>query len=120
MSRWGGVQDLVSFFFTLVSGTAIGVLISVPMLLDAAIVQQLAIVGGVIGAARGFMVSHQLSWRDWLIRLEIKHANHQPRSVVLEYGIIGVMWIHGFWTALLVGSCRFILGFRRFNYLAES
>jgi len=76
--------------FTLVSGTAIAVLISVPFTLDAPILQQLAIGGGVIGAVRGFMVSRQLSWRDWLIRLESNTPTTSPGRLFLSMVLLGL------------------------------
>lgn len=81
--------------FTLISGTAIGVLIGVPLTLDAAILQQLAIVGGIIGAARGFIASRRLSWRDWLIRLESNTPTTSPGRL--------------FWSMVLLGFCGFMV-----------
>jgi|GEM_PF-2219303 len=81
--------------FTLVSGTTIGVLIGFPLTLDATLLQQFAIVGGVIGAARGFIVSRHLSWRDWLIRLESNTPTTSPGRL--------------FWSTVLLGLCGFML-----------
>ncbi len=65
---WGVGVSLI--LLSAISGASLGILIVAPITFEWAILQQLAIAGSVIGAARGYLLNRQLTWRDWLRRLE--------------------------------------------------
>ena len=65
---WGTRLSLT--LISIASGAALGVLIISPLTLSWDTLQYMAIAGGFVGAIYGFFQSQNLTWQDWIHRLQ--------------------------------------------------
>ncbi len=94
---------------SVLSGTSLGILIVAPITLKWELLQYLAIAGGVVGAARGYIISRKLTWRQWLRRLE---ANTPADSLsrLIGAGLLLACGGHNVWPHYLDYDDWVVLG----------
>jgi len=101
---WG--SRLSIWILGIISGASLGVLVVLPITFRWSMLQYLALVGGVAGAARAYILGQTLLWRDWIRRLEANTPTVSLGRVlfgVLLLACIGGMVFGPFFWIMMVG-----------------
>ena len=93
--RVGPGAKLSLMLFDAIAGAALGILLIAPFTLQWWVIQQFALAGLLIGAARGYIVGRNLLWQDWLQRLEANSPGSSPGRLIGG--------------AVLLGACGFMI-----------
>jgi hypothetical protein len=86
---WGTRLSLI--LLSTIAGASIGILIVLPATFEGAILQQLALAGMIVGAARGYLQSRHLSWRRWICRLESNTPSGNLSRLVGGMVLLGLL-----------------------------
>ena len=93
--RVGPGAKLSLILFDAIAGASLGILLIAPFTLQWWIIQQFALAGFLLGAARGYVVGRTMVWQDWLQRLESNSPGSSPGR--LMGGVV------------LLGGCGFMI-----------
>lgn len=100
---WGSKLSLI--VFSAVAGAALGIVIGAPVSIRWSVLQQLALAGMVIGGVRGYWLGRQLTWRNWLARLESNMPTDNPSALAGAAALLGlcgfVVFGPIFWLAMV-------------------
>jgi hypothetical protein len=99
-----GTKLMVLLIYT-VAGAALGLMIGFLITSNWLILRQFVWAGSIVGGVNGYLVSRDLSWRDWLERLSFNlPANDPSRGVGAVLGITllgGLVFGPFFWVVII-------------------